>query len=93
MKEDLDGLLRLWRPEAPESPTFNREVWRRIEQFRSADERLEDFFAWLSGPRIAALVTALAILSGALIGSAVASQNGEVAYLHAVNPYALLVVK
>ena len=43
MKEDLDDLLRSWRPDAIESSTFQRDVWRRIEQSRgrgSAPARL-----------------------------------------------------
>ena len=93
MKEDLDELLRSWRPEAPESATFNRDVWRRIKQFRSAGEWLEELVAWLSRPGIASFATALAILGGALIGSAIANQSGEFAYLRAVDPYAQVLAK
>ncbi len=93
MKEELDDLLRLWRPEIVESSTFKRDVWQRIEQSRGAEGRLESLFAWLARPGVASLATALAILGGVLIGSALAGQNGEVAYLRAVNPYAQLVSK
>jgi hypothetical protein len=44
MKEDLDDLLRSWSPDAIEASTFKHDVWRRIEQSRSAAERVQGFF-------------------------------------------------
>ncbi len=49
MKEDLDELLRSWRPDAIESSTFQRDVWRRIEQSRGAGSAPRKAFSngWL----------------------------------------------
>jgi hypothetical protein len=93
MKEDLDDLLRLWRPDAVESSTFQRDVWRRIEQSRGAAQRLQPFFEWLARPRIASLAAALAVIGGVVIGSLFAGQNAQRAYLHEVDPYAQVVLK
>ena len=93
MKEDLDDLLRLWRPDAVESSNFQRDVWRRIEQSRGAAQRLHGFFEWFARPRIASLAAALAIIGGFLIGSVFAGQNAQRAYLHDVDPYAQVILK
>jgi hypothetical protein len=93
MKEDLDDLLRLWRPAAVESSTFKRDVWRRIERSRGAAQRLQGFFEWLARPRIASLAAALAIIAGAFIGSLFAGQNAQRTYLHEVDPYAQVILK
>jgi hypothetical protein len=39
-------------------------------------------------PKIASLAAILAVILGAVVGSAVAGRNGQTAYLYAVNPYA-----
>ena len=57
------------------------------------DGRFEVFLAWLTRPQIASLAAALTVLGGAWIGSATAARNGQVAYLHAVNPYAQVALK
>ncbi len=93
MKEDLDDLLRLWRPDVVESPTFKREVWRRIQRSRGPHQRFERFFQWLARPRAASLAAALAILGGVLVGSVVAGHKGQRAYLHDVDPYAQVALK
>jgi hypothetical protein len=93
MKEDLDDLLRSWRPEAVESSTFQRDVWRRIERSRGPAQRLQGFFEWLARPRIASLAAALAIIGGVFIGSLFAGQNAQRAYLHDVDPYAQVILK
>jgi hypothetical protein len=93
MKEDLDDLLRLWRPDGVESSTFQRDVWRRIEQSRGPAQRLQGFFEWLARPRIASLAAALAIIGGVFIGSLFGGQNAQRAYLHDVDPYAQVILK
>jgi hypothetical protein len=93
MKEDLDDLLHLWRPNAVESSTFKGEVWRRIERSRGAAQRLQGFFEWLARPRIASLAAALAAIGGVFIGSLFAGHNAQRAYLHDVDPYAQVVLK
>jgi hypothetical protein len=93
MKEDLDELLRSWRPDPIVSSTFQRDVWRRIEQSRGAASLLQGFFEWLARPRIASLAAVLAILGGVFVGSVFASHHAQRAYLHDVDPYAQVVVK
>jgi hypothetical protein len=93
MKEDLDDLLRWWRPAAVDSPAFKREVWRRIERSRGAAQRFQRFFEWLARPWIASLAAALAIVGGVFIGSLFAGHNAQRAYLHDVDPYAQVVFK
>lgn len=93
MNDDLDDLIGRWQPEVPEPFAFKREVWRRIERRGTADHWFERFLPWLARPKIASIAAALALLCGAVIGSVVAGQNGETAYLHAVNPYAQVVLK
>ena len=93
MKEDLDDLLRSWRPAAVDSSTFKREVWQRIEQSRGAAQRFQRFFEWLGMPRIASLAAVLAIIGGVFLGSLFAGHNGQRAYLHDVDPYAQVVFK
>ncbi len=93
MKDDLEGLIKLWHPEVPEPSAFKREVWRRIEQRGTADSWIERFFARLTQPRIASIAAALALLGGAILGSAIAGLNGQAAYLQSVNPYAQVVLK
>ena len=93
MKEDLDELLRSWRPDAIVSSTFQREVWRRIERSRRAARPFQGFFEWLARPRIAALAAVLATLGGVFVGSLFASHNAQRAYLYEVDPYAQVVVK
>jgi hypothetical protein len=93
MKEDLDELLRSWRPEPIVSSTFGRDVWRRIERSHGAAQSLQGFFEWLARPRIASLATVLAIIGGVFVGSLFANQNAQRAYLHGVDPYAQVVVR
>ena len=93
MKEDLDELLRSWRPEPIVSSTFQRDVWRRIERSHGAAQPLQGFFEWLARPRSASLATALAIVGGVFVGSLFANHNAQRAYLHDVDPYAQVVVK
>jgi hypothetical protein len=93
MKEDLDELIKLWRPVVPEPLAFKREVWSRIEQRGNTDKWFERFFEWFARPKIASVAAAVALLSGALIGAATAGQSRQAAYLHAVNPYAQIVLK
>jgi hypothetical protein len=93
MKDDLDSLLKTWKPEVPEPVAFKRHVWSRIERRRFANDWLERFTAWLTRPQIASLAAALSVLGGAWIGSATAARNGQVAYLHAVDPYAQVSLK
>jgi hypothetical protein len=93
MKEDLDDLLRSWRPDAVDLSAFQRDVWRRIERRRGATQRLQGFFEWLARPGMASLAAALAIAAGVFIGSLFASQQAQRAYLHQVDPYAQVVSK
>jgi hypothetical protein len=93
MKDDLEGLIRRWHPEVPDPSAFKREVWRRIEQRGTADSWIERFFAGLTQPKIASLAAALALLGGAVIGSAIAGSSGQASYLRSVNPYAQVVLK
>jgi hypothetical protein len=93
MKEDLDDLLRLWRPDAVESSTFQRDVWRRIERRRSASQRLQGFFEWLARPGTASWAAAVAIVAGVFVGSLFAGQNAQRAYLHEVDPYAQVALR
>jgi hypothetical protein len=93
MKEDLDDLLRSWRPAAVDLSGFQREVWRRIEQQRGAAQRLQGFFEWLARPGMASLAAALAIAAGVFIGSLFAKQQAQRAYLHEVDPYAQVVLR
>ena len=93
MKEDLDELLRSWRPDAIVSSAFQRDVWRRIERSRGVAQPLQGFFEWLARPRIASLAAVLATLGGAFVGSLFASHTAQRAYLHDVDPYAQVVVK
>jgi hypothetical protein len=93
MKEDLDELLRSWRPDPIVSSTFQRDVWGRIERSRGANQPFQGFFEWLARPRIASLAAVLAILGGVFVGSVFASHHAQRAYLHDVDPYAQVVVK
>jgi hypothetical protein len=93
MKEDLDVLLRSWRPEAAELSTFQRDVWRRIERGRGATQFLEGFFERLARPGTASLAAALAIAAGVFIGSLFAGQQAQRVYLHEVDPYAQVVLE
>ena len=93
MKEDLDDLLRLWRPTTVDSSTFKREVWRRIERSSGAPQRFQNVFEWLARPRIASLVAALATIGGIFIGSLFAGHQAQRAYLHDVDPYAQVVLR
>ena len=93
MKEDLDDLLRSWRPDALEVSSFKRDVWRRIEQRRGPTQGLEYFLEWLARPQIASLAAALAMTGGMFIGSVLAGHHAQRAYLHEVDPYAQVVLK
>lgn len=93
MKEDLDELLRSWRPDAIDFSTFQRDVWRRIERRRRATQRLQGFFEWLARPGMASLATGLAIVAGIFLGSLFAGQQAQRAYLHEIDPYAQVGLK
>jgi hypothetical protein len=93
MKDDLDDLIRLWRPDVPEPSAFRREVWSRIERRAAAAGWIERFFSGLARPRIASVATALVLLAGVVLGSALADSKGQDSYLHAVNPYAQMALK
>lgn len=93
MKDDLDDLIRLWRPDVPEPSAFQREVWSRIEQRAPADGWVERFFSGLARPRIASVAAALVLLAGVVLGSTLAGSKGRDSYLHAVNPYAQMALK
>ena len=93
MKDDLDGLLKEWRPELPKPRAFKREVWGRIERRRSGDGLFESFLSWLIRPQIASVAAALSVLAGAWMGFALATQDGHAAYLHSVDPYAQVLAK
>ena len=93
MKEDLDDLLRSWSPDAIEASTFKRDVWRRIEQSRSAAERVQGFFEWLARPRIASLAAVVVTIGGVFIGSLFAGHDAQRAYLRDVDPYAQVLLK
>ena len=93
MKEDLDVLLRSWRPEAVELSSFQRDVWRRIERGRGATQLLQGFFERLARPGTASLAAALAIAAGVFIGSLFAGQQAQRVYLYEVDPYAQVVLE
>jgi hypothetical protein len=93
VKEDLDNLLKIWRPDVPEPFAFKRSVWRRIEQRARPAEWLEHFFALFTRPKTASLAAALSLVGGALVGFAIGAQGGQAAYLHAVDPYAQVASK
>jgi hypothetical protein len=93
MKEDFQSLIRRWHPEVPEPVAFRREVWSRIERGEGTGVQLTRFLPWLARPKIMSLAALIAILGGALVGSLAAGQSGRTAYLHAVNPYAQVVLK
>lgn len=93
MKDDLDDLIRLWRPDVPEPSAFQREVWSRIERRAAADGWVERIFAGLARPRIASVAAALVLLAGVVLGSRLAGSKGQDSYLHAVNPYAQMALK
>jgi hypothetical protein len=93
MKEELDDLLRSWRPTAVDSSTFKREVWQRIERSRGATQRFQRFFEWLGMPQIASLAAALALIGGVFLGSLFAGHNAQRAYLRDIDPYAQVFFK
>jgi hypothetical protein len=93
MKDDLEGLIKLWHPEVPEPSAFRREVWRRIEQRAATESWIERFFAGLTQPTMAFIAAALSLLGGVVLGSAIAGSSGQAAYLHSVNPYAQVILK
>ena len=49
MKEDLDDSYGSWRPDASESSTFKRDVWRRIER-SAVPVSASRLFEWLARP-------------------------------------------
>ncbi|HEY5742582.1 MAG TPA: hypothetical protein VIS99_08575 [Terrimicrobiaceae bacterium] len=88
MEENLEKLLKLWRPNIPQPLAFKRRVWSRIERSGSSEGWLDRFLVLFTQWRTASLAVTLSILGGALVGYATGARSGQTAYLQAVDPYA-----
>jgi len=89
MQDDLNNLLKSWKPEIPEPTDFRRNVWLKIERARKPSNAFGTFIEWLGRPKIALATLSAAVALGAFVGMeiSVSSQGNE--YLRSVNPYAL----
>jgi hypothetical protein len=65
--EDLDKLLKEWQPHSAVPPSFNRQIWDRIEN-QSALAGWEDWLARLLRPKWAAGIMAASMAVGGGIG-------------------------
>lgn len=94
---ELDALLRAASPPVEVPPSFQREVWRRIETASAGSlaHRLRHFLEALrlpnTRPALASVLLLLTIAGGATIGlrTAVAAGPDEATYAEAVSPFIL----
>lgn len=94
---ELDALLRDTSKTVEVPPTFQREVWRRIEtaSSRSLAHRLRGFVEALllpvTRPALASVVLLLTIAGGVSLGvrNATAAGPDDTAYAEAVSPFIL----
>ena len=89
MQDDLNSLLKSWKPEIPEPTDFRRNVWLKIERVRKPSNAFGMFIEWLGRPKIALAALAAAVALGAFAGMEISDSSQSNDYLRSVNPYAL----
>lgn len=93
-EDELNRMLHTWKAEVDLPPSFQRDVWRRIEAGKPATpvlaRLLEPFLNWLARPLPATVACALALTVGLTAGSMVGSANLQpaAAYAASINPVA-----
>ncbi len=93
-EEDLTRSLHAWNAGADLPPSFQREVWRRIElaeNDRAAPVGwLDRFLLWVARPLPATAVCALALAIGIAVGghSGGATPPAAATYANSINPLA-----
>lgn len=92
-EEHLDQLLHTWKAEAEQPPSFQRDVWRRIEMTEpppAALGWLGLFLNWVARPVPAFAVCALALAAGVTAGGfldSASSPSAAHAYADSINPF------
>lgn len=93
--ETLNQMLQSWKPEADLPPSFQRDVWRRIEtdqaRTSSVSEFLSAFLNWLAKPLPAAVTCVLTLGVGLVTGGMVGGTRFETktaAYAYSIDPLA-----
>ena len=93
--EDLNQMLQSWRQEPELPPSFQRDVWHRIETAGASTSPVTAWFAdllnWLArpAPAIATCVLTLGVgfVAGGMVGSA-DSGTKAAAYAYSIDPLA-----
>lgn len=91
---ELDQLLRASIVPAPLPPSFQHDVWSRIQSHAAAPGlfriTMERFLGFFAVPSVAAATCAAMVVTGVWLGlnSQVSTPTGDVAYLQSISPFA-----
>ncbi|RBP38606.1 hypothetical protein DES53_111125 [Roseimicrobium gellanilyticum] len=95
--EKLNQMLHSWKVEAELPPSFQRDVWRKIETAQANTSVfanwLTSFLNWLAKPLPAVATCALTLGAGLVVGGLVGrdqSVSKPAAYAYSIDPLAQL---
>lgn len=89
MNDNLNNLMKAWRPREFTASDIRAGVWQRIERAEPAGWRvaMESLFALLTRPALATGLVAFAIMAGIAAGTITSETAQTQAYLNSMAAY------